>query len=156
MLSLAITLIERSWFFRLDSKLVRLEASFAEPLYERFSANRNGANVVLLAFTRPTSSGLKDYLTSIGAIRDPDEDNKCYSEVWLFDPSQGRDPKVSIAELDMLISQAIGVLGGRLSSLAGTWQFPHNFQLSENQQWRSRVLTEWERSNQQKSRESQR
>jgi len=112
--------------------------------------------MVLLAFTRQTSSGLKAYLESIGAKREPNEDNKCYSEVWLFDPSQSRDPKVSIAELDMLISQAVGVFDGKLSALAGTWQFPHNSKLPENQQWRSRVLTEWERQYQRKPIESQR
>ena len=66
----------------LSTHRIRLESAFAEPVYERFRMVEKGRELHLLAFVRPISPHLSEYLRQIGARPSEQWTASCYQELW--------------------------------------------------------------------------
>ena len=98
-----------------------LVAAFSEPAYERLRFMEHGRNMQFLAFVRPVSAELRQFLTKIGAAPSQRYEAACYPEVWELSPEWIAKPPLPMAELDLCIAIGLRILDGRYPHTAGYW-----------------------------------
>lgn len=126
---------------RLDSKRVSLEAAFSEPVYERLRFRKNDQDVQFLAFVRPISPELRQFLVDrVGAKPSTEYAADCYAELYELSSQWCGNPTMTTAELDLCIASGISILDGKYGSSAGYWSRPQSDPNVRNKHWTSRLL----------------
>lgn len=74
-----------------------------------------------LAFVRPVSPELRQYLTTVGAKLSERYQADCYNELWELSPEWIAKPPMTTAELDLCIASGLNILDGKYPHTAGYW-----------------------------------
>ena len=119
-------------------------ATFYEPVYQRLRLWNNGRFVSLLCFVHESPPALRSLLDARGAIPSRSFRAKCFAEMWELPSTHPGERACTTEEcdLDRLIAEALGCLGGKYSAAAGTLCWGDIHERSARRQLVSRLLQE--------------